>query len=779
MRQILPIALFLVLPTTSVLAAEPDAAGIEFFETKIRPVLVENCYECHSSQSDTIQGGLLLDSRDAMLRGGDSGAAMVPKDLTASLVLTSIKYESFEMPPSGPLPKSVISDFEKWIEMGGPDPRNEPSNPNADSVKKEIDFDQARKFWSFQPPQRHEPPVVENADRVTGPVDSFILSRLETAGLTLNEEADRRTLIRRLNFVVLGLPPTIEEVEAFVADESPNAWEKQIDRVLSSPHYGERIARMWLDLMRYAEDQAHIVGNDTSLCYPNAYLYRDWVINALNADMPYDEFVKRQLAADKMEPDNADAHIALGFLGLGPKYYRRGAPEVMAEEWENHVDTVTRGLLGLTVACARCHDHKYDPIPTTDYYALAGVFASTELYNRPFPEAQKSFDEAKAKLAEEEKAAALVQEKLAELEKAIAAINSDSATAKEANPKLEEAAKVLKASLDKDKKARDKKKPKLTPEDSQHLVRDKNPRDIKVQIRGDYKNEGELSERAFLTVLSANGSQRFDEGSGRLQLAESIVNRDNPLAARVVVNRVWSMMFGKPLVGTPSNFGTLGDEPSHPKLLDDLSVRFMENGWSLKWLCREILVSSTWRQSSQIVAAKAAIDPANKLLWRADRRRLNIEAWRDALLTVSGRLDETIGGTSIDPQSPDTTRRTIYARVSRLELNKMLALFDFPDPNVHAAHRSETTTPLQKMFLLNSPFMVAQANALADTAIKAADSNAERVAWTYRRVFGREVTDEELQPALAFLTESNTEQIDRWQQYAQVLLASNEMLVID
>jgi len=559
------------------------------------------------------------------------------------------------------------------------------------------------------------------------PHDAFVLSQLEAAGLSPNEQADRRSLIRRLFLVTLGLPPPVDDIEAFLSDESPDAWKTLVDRVLASPHYGERVGRLWLDVMRYAEDQAHIVGNNQSLTYPNAYLYRDWVIEALNADMPYDEFVTRQLAGDTLEPDNPDAHIALGFLGLGPKYYRRNAPEVMAEEWENHVDTVSRGLLGLTVACARCHDHKYDPIPTSDYYALAGVFASTELYNRPIPELVTADDS-----------------------------NGD-------------------AKGDQKKK----KDPNKAPSDSVHLVRDKKPRDIHVQIRGDFKNKGPLVERAFLTVLSPTTPPRFNEGSGRLQLAEAIVDRNNPLAARVIVNRIWGLLMGRPLVGTASNFGTLGERPSHPELLDDLSVRFMEAGWSLKWLCREILTSATWQQSSSIDSSKAAIDPSNRLLWRMDRRRLDVEAWRDSILAVSGRLDRTVGGPSHDPQDPASTRRTVYAAVSRLELNKMLALFDFPDPNVHAASRSTTTTPLQKMFVLNSPFMVAQADALATRCLQHASEEAERIAWVYPLLYGRPVTDAEQRAGLDFLGEPDAMHAARWEHYAQVLLASNEMLVVD
>ena len=717
---------------------ELDAEAVDFFERKIRPVLVEHCYECHAVDAEVVQGGLLLDSRPGLLAGGDSGAALVPGKPEESLLLAAMHYDGLEMPPSGKLPESVLQDFQNWIAGGGVDPRAEPAEPGLGREAGGIDFQKAREFWAFQPPQQHESPSVQDTAWPRRKHDAFVLAPLEAAGLTPNDAADKRTLIRRLSLTVRGLPPSIEEVEAFLTDESPDAWDTLVDAMLASPHYGERVARMWLDVMRYAEDQAHIVGNNESLTYPNAYLYRDWVIEALNADMPYDEFVIRQLAADKHDPADTDAHLALGFLGLGPKYYRRNAPEVMAEEWENHVDTVTRGLLGLTVACARCHDHKYDPIPTSDYYALAGVFASTELYNRVLPE----FAEAAASGDGEEEPGE-------------------------------------KGDAEKKKEEKKKANKNKAPSDSAHLVRDKNPRDLNVQIRGDYTKQGELVERAFLTVLSPDGPRLLNEGSGRLQLAEAIVDRNNPLTARVIVNRIWALLMGRPLVGTPSNFGALGERPRHPELLDDLAVRFMEAGWSLKWLCREVLTSSTWQQSSEIVAAKMAVDPANTLLWRMERRRLDVEAWRDSLLASSGRLDRTLGGASFDPQAPDTTRRTVYAKVSRLELNKLLALFDFPDPNVHAAGRSATTTPLQKMFVLNSPFMVTQAKALAERCREHAADDAQRVGWAYQLLYGRPVSEDELRVALAFLGSDDNDTAVRWEQYAQVLLASNEMMVVD
>lgn len=716
--------LTLCLLPVSVSAGDLAPADVEFFEKRIRPVLVKHCYECHSAESKNVKGGLLLDTRDGIRAGGETGPAVVPKKIDGSLLLEALRYESFEMPPAGRLSKAIVADFEKWIAMGAPDPRDAKSNPPA-TKPAAIDFAKARKeHWAFQRPMPHKPEKVADPNRVQKPIDTFVLARLDAAGLKPNPIADRRTLIRRASFAVLGLPPSVDEVEQFVADESADAFARLVDRLLDSPHYGERLGRMWLDVSRYAEDQAHIVGSNSSLFYPNAYMYRDWLIQALNNDIAFDEFIRLQLAADLIDPKDAANRPALGFIGLGPKYYRRNDPEVMADEWENHIDTVGRGLLGLTVACARCHDHKYDPIPTTDYYALAGVFASTQMFNEPLPNRPKPKPDPKAK----------------------------------------------------DKKAKPK---KPGPEDALHIVKDNNPRDINVQIRGDVKNQGPIAKRAFLTVLCPDGPVTLDQGSGRRQLGEAIVDRNNPLTARVIVNRVWSLLFGRGLVNTPSNFGVLGQPPTHPKLLDDLAVRFMDNGWSFKWLYREILPSSTWQQSSDIVPESQSVDPSNGLLWRADRRRLDVESWRDAILSVAGRLDGKVGGKSIEPTDPEQTRRTVYARISRLDLNPMLAMFDFPDPNAHAARRVETTTPLQKMFVLNSPFMVRQSAALSERCLAAAESDTDRIHWAYQTLFGRGASSEELELGLEFLGSVDEGHAARWEQLAQVLLASNEMLMID
>jgi hypothetical protein len=695
-------------------AAEPSRAQLDFFEKNVRPVLVEHCYKCHSAEAAKLRGKLLLDTRAGLLQGGASGPALVPGKPAASLLLKALRHEGPKMPPTARLPDPVIADFTTWIEQGAADPRTAITRTPA---TRPHDLQAAKRFWAFQQPRVYPAPAVRNDDWALTKIDRFLLAGLEQAGLRPSPPADRRIWIRRVSFDLIGLPPTPDEVERFVADRAPDAWEKVVERLLASPRYGERWARLWLDVARYAEDQAHIVGSDRSLFYPNAYLYRDWVIEALNRDLPYDRFARLQLAADLLEPAGSADQAALGFLGLGPKYFGRNSPAVMADEWEDRVDTVSRGLLGLTVACARCHDHKFDPIPTSDYYALAGVFASTRMFNRP--------------------------------------LNDKAGTKDEASQ----------------------------PRDALHIVRDGPPADLPVFVRGDLDNKGPVVPRHFLEVLSDGPPKPFRMGSGRLELAEAITDRRNPLTARVIVNRVWGLNFGRPLVGTPSNFGALGERPTHPELLDDLAARFMDNGWSLKWLQREIVLSAAYRQGSGADDRTRAADPENRLLHRMNRRRLSVESWRDALLSAAGRLDPALGGPSIDPQDPHQGRRTIYSAVSRLELNRMLALFDFPDPNVHADHRLETTTPLQKLFVLNSPFMTSLAAQLAErlaTEIPGDGESADRrrIDRAYRLLYARPATEKQVELGWAFLR-SGDDRAARWRQYAHALLATNEMLFID
>jgi hypothetical protein len=712
--------------------SEEDA---RFFERSVRPLLAERCWECHAGEA--AEAGLRLDARDAMMGGGDSGPAVVAGNPAESLLISAIHYAGEpQMPPDGKLSADEIDVLVEWIKRGAPWP-NSPATARAASQQFEITAED-RDFWSFQPITDPTPPSIHNKSWPQTSVDAFILARLEDAGLPPSPAANKRTLIRRATFDLIGLPPTPEEVEAFLADDSPDAFARVVDRLLASPHYGERWARHWLDVARYGEDQAHTF---EARLYSQGFRYRDWVVNALNNDMPYDEFLRSQLAADLIGGcDASNENLpALGFFATGPVYY---GDRQKLDQMDDRIDTLTRGLLGLTVACARCHDHKFDPISTADYYALASIVASTEYVEVP-----------------------LVSEE--EAEKAV-----------------KEDDRQLKASGEKKKKNRPKPYPHV------HAIRDAEPRTMRVHIRGNPNTLGPEVPRRFLSVLSpdSNEPEPFMSGSGRLELAEKIACRDNPLTARVIVNRVWQHHFGHGLVRTPSNFGLSGERPSHPELLDHLAARFIAGGWSLKTLHREIMLSAVYQQASAFDEKRAAVDPENRLLWRMNRRRLEVEAWRDAILAVSGMFDKSLGGPSLDLAEAANNRRTLYAKISRHNLDPLLRLFDFPDPNITSDGRPVTTVPLQQLFVLNSPLMAEGAKALAAKCCKADEDNGARIEFAFEQVFGRPATDEELQLGLEFLTrwedasdESGDDdvQLSRWEQYAQALLSTNEFLFID
>ena len=591
-----------------------------------------------------------------------------------------------------------------------------PSTSAADAEKATpIDWDKARKWWAYQAPQKNELPAVSNSAWPSQRIDHFILARLDSEQLTPSPETTKHILARRLYLDLTGLPPTPAEMAAFLSDETGDAYERLVEELMQRRAFGERLASMWLNNVRYAEDQAHQVGANTAFFYPNAYRYREWVIDAFNNDVPYDKFIRKQLAADLIKDTPTGDLPALGFIGLGHKYYNRGRLDVKAEEWAEQVDTLTRSLLGLTVACAQCHDHKYDAFTQKDYYALAGVFASTDLVDR---------------MADGSK------------------IKKDTEAAKKRI-------------------------------DTIHMVHDKKPQNLHVFLRGNTETKGDIVPRRFLRVLSEGEPKPFTQGTGRLELAESIVSPDNPLTARVIVNRVWSMFFGRGLVTTPSNFGLLGTKPSHPALLDDLAVRFMENGWSMKRLIREMVLSSTYRQCSDESESNRAIDPGNTHLWRMNRRRLSIEQWRDSILAAGDNLERT-GGKSLELTDKKNVRRTVYARVSRKKLNDMLMQFDYPDPNVHAAKRSATTTAMQKLFVMNNRFVVEQAKRLAKRVTgDSPDASAEQVHSIYDILYNRKPSAAELDLALGFLQLPAESRLTRWEQYSHALLAANEMSYID
>ena len=1177
---------------------EADTAGVAFFEAKIRPVLVKHCYSCHSAEAKIVRGGLRLDTRQALLRGGDSGPGLVPRKPAASQLLSALRYDGLEMPPEGKLPASIIADFERWIRMGAPDPREAVLAPRP---KKRINYQEAKKFWAFVPPVLVAPPALHAPYDVRNPIDRFVLARLQATGLKPVGSAARSTLIRRVTFGLTGLPPSPGDVDAFLEDDQPGAFTRVIDRLLGSRHYGERWARHWLDVARYGEDQAHTF---KARRYPHGHRYRDWVVEALNADMSYDRFVQNQIAADLMgDSSNRFARLAaLGFFAMGPVYYQDNGEKAkaLADEWDDRVDTLSRGLLGLTLSCARCHDHKYDPITMEDYYGLAGIFASTQYQERPVVTPQvvqerrqaddrvkqhklemDRFLDAKARelrpslvdritdyvvagwtlhnrrqsapkdkklsekiarqlqlneelikrwevylydrgkaasrphlsnwfawLASQAEAqdqsgeaslleavrqqgqaiqraavatlprrqelfrrfgenvafvgagdravvapghvplgnlfddksgtsldAALVSDRfkavataaslgvdrvaagwgnvaqiaagirfhfihlgsddrsygaiandawdkeggirtrgrdappnLGRTEQGIgmhanalvtfdldeirrsgllpadqkfvfkvdrAGINDDifgsdasvhiavilskphskpevydailagyvngrqqkveendkeyyfsgplpqplqadgkyaeftipvppaaryltlvttgagaptansincdhsvlsgarleldplpaaalaakgepqqadqSASQRGAQDRIDAvllsellfdqgllavpasaAAGLLPEPVAAEWKARQAQQAKLKQRAGSiqiliaHALQDSGGADLQIYRSGDPANPGETAPRSFPAILTDGKRRPFEStGSGRLELARAITAPGNPLTARVIVNRVWAGHFGFGLVRTPSNFGALGERPTHPQLLDWLTVRFVEHDWSLKWLHRTILHSSTYQRSADFDQKNDAVDADNRLLWRMNRRRLEVEPWRDAMLAVSGNLDRALGGVSQNLDEATNRRRTLYGFVSRHKLNELLRLFDFPDPNITSDRRTSTTVPLQQLFVLNSDFMTRQARSLALHLVRDVPAGGvARIRRAYELLFARVPTTEELTVGVEFLEQVSRAgesggNLSSWEQYALGLLASNEFTYID
>ena len=1217
--------IFCALTNAGLNAAEPSLAPtaeqLEFFEAKIRPVLVKHCYECHSTKLAAPRGGLRLDDREAMLKGGDSGPIIVAGDLKKSPLLTALRYEEVEMPPKGKLPAAVIADFEQWVKMGAPDPRvaasaAKPTNPQPATLNQ-----QSSAHWAFQKLTKTPPPNVKNTQWPHSDIDRFVLAKLEAAGLQPVAAADRRTLIRRASFDLIGLPPEPEQVAAFLNDPASDndAFARVIDELLRSPHYGERWGRYWLDIARYGEDQAHTF---KARSYPQGYLYRDWVVKAFNDNLPYDQFLIEQIAGDLVEHvsnELGEKHVgnviherplheripALGLFALGPVYYQDNGEKdkALADEWDDRVDTLIRGTQALTISCARCHDHKFDPLTMADYYGLLGIFASTQYQERPavpqevvlakqqadaalkeqqlevdrylatqarsvreklIPEIpqyvvgawrvmnplKKKANEKKvvtdvakqlklnedllrrwvAYLEEKPDSGAVKSERpylagwrelrkqqdanadLSDDKAALAAVTaigetlrqqaesllpqrtallqhfgeevafiaeadrttvapgiiplgnlfddapgsqlstalaSDvfKATAKEGGlgvariaqgwghqtsiasgisfnsrslgsddakhgdvvndgwdisggisttgkrtpanlPRTEQGIgmhanalitfdldeirraglipadhpltfRVDRAGLNDDafgsgsvhlavivskphseksefdailvaslngqpakvekgddayyfagelppplrgdgkfieieiklpldaryltlvatgagkageensissdhavfSGARLEYEPTrssggspepvasitgeppvlrdallyselfsdkgvlaipskdiasyLTGEPATHLaslnktrderkqaadaikvlmahaVSDGQGADMPVYLAGDPRKKGPLAPRSFPAILRNGDSTPFKPtGSGRLELARAIASPDNPLTARVFVNRIWAGHFGAGLVRTPSNFGTLGERPTHPELLDWLAVRFIESGWSMKSLHREIMLSATYRLSSSPsdisnfksqISNPQATDADNHLLWRMNRRRLEVEPWRDSVLAVVGNLDRTLGGPSSNLSNGNNRRRTLYGFVSRHQLDDLLRLFDFPDPNITAGQRTVTTVPLQQLFVLNSEFMVAQSRTLAERLTREASTDDLRVHRAYALLFNRSPSPNELQLGLDFLatTKSDSAKLAVLEQYALALLGSNEFVFVD
>jgi hypothetical protein len=920
--------LFFGVSSLSGRAAGPSPASDngELFENKIRPLFADNCYTCHSEKAEKLKGGLRLDTPEMVLKGGSSGPVIIPGNPNASLLIKAVRYidPDLQMPPKNKkLPPEQVAILESWVKAGAPMPRSANSAPLLSSVA------EARaRHWAFQPVHKPAVPAVKRSGWVKTPVDNFVLAQLENAHLKPAPQADRRSLIRRITYDLTGLPPTYAEVEAFEKDTSPDAYARLVDRLLASPHYGERWGRYWLDVARYADTKGYLAGGEQRR-YAFSYTYRDYVIRAFNEDKPYHQFIVEQIAADRLSGEDKQDLAALGFLTLGRRFLNDPNDII-----DDRIDVVTRGTLGLTVGCARCHDHKFDPIPSKDYYSLHGIFASSEepgelpllgeLRDSPqYKDYLKQKAKIEAEMAEfkDKEVAKYLDElrrqvgdymlgahdaarveadkfdtfagerklepkvlrrwmteldarakrpdlifgpwvELGKLPEAGFATNASaffariSADTNLANPVLAKALSAgsvnsLKAAAevytkvfqetdsewksaltnatkqpipiilaDPDREALRQvlyaegapgNLPRSLAEEIQArrlgegsapfrnriealswthagappramaLVDRAHPANSHVFKRGSPGNPGEEVPRRFLEILSGPDRLPFTNGSGRLELARAIANPNNPLTARVYVNRAWLHHFGEGFVNTPGDFGVRTEAPVHRALLDYLAASFIEKGWSTKALHRLILLSATYQQSSDALPATVKADPENRLLSHFNRQRLDFEAMRDTLLAVSGTLDLNVGGLPVDIETePSSTRRTIYALIERQNLPGLFRTFDFANPDTSSQRRFHTTVPQQALFLMNSPFVLERARALTQRPeLKSAASTDAKIRATYEVLFQREPARDEVQLGEKFLGTASSSSTNSFERYAQVLLLSNELMFID
>jgi hypothetical protein len=936
-------ALVVICSLAALVPAHGADPGFEFFEKKIRPMLAEHCYSCHSADAKKLKARLALDTRDGTRRGGESGPALVPGKPEASLLIKAVRYtdEALKMPPKGKLPDAVIASLEQWVAMGAPDPRTGP--PSGTPRKAEsINIEKGRKFWAFQPASRRSTPSVSDTAWPRGDIDRFVLARLEAQGLRPAADADRITLIRRVYFDLIGLPPTPEEIDAFVGDPSPGAFARVVDELLASPHFGERWGRHWLDVARYADSS----GGGRSLLFPDAWRYRDYVIAAFNNDKPYSRFVAEQIAGDLL-PTEPESLVATAFLALGPTNYERQDKDALEMDViDEQLDTLGRAFLGMTVGCARCHDHKFDPIPTRGYYALAGILRSTQTLihdnvsrwvDLPLPLAA----EQEAAIKKHEAAVAVLQEKI-KLAKAaeqksgkviakgivkasdLPGIVLDDTQAKKVGAwthskfsgsyigdgylhdgNADKGQKTLTFTPEIPKTGRyevrlaytpggnrapkvpvhilhldgehtgyineqetpsidgrfvslgtyrfdrsgqwyvlisnegttghvivdavqllpeptasgghrpaenEKKKEQPAQLDSRQLeeqlklLTDNGPtrpvamgvkeaariEDAYVCIRGLANNRGDKVPRGFLQVLSPGVPAPIStRESGRLQLAAWLSNPGNPLTARVMVNRAWHYLFGAGIVRTVDVFGTTGEPPSHPELLDYLALEFMgnkERGWSIKNLIRSIVLSRTYQLAGMASAGARTSDPENRLLSHANRRRLDAEALRDSILAVSGQLDRTPGGPSIRKGTTSETgyvfddkRRSVYTPVFRNRLLELFEVFDFADPNLVGGRRNVSTVATQALFLLNSPFVMEQARQAARVVLVVNGDDEAKLTRAYRTALGRLPTEREREIVSRFLSAKTTPEQRQacWERVYQALFASIDFRYVE
>ncbi|MEO6182204.1 MAG: PSD1 and planctomycete cytochrome C domain-containing protein [Verrucomicrobiota bacterium] len=789
----------------------------EFFEKTIRPILVDRCYKCHSESADKIKGGLRLDSKENILKGGESGPAIVPKQPEKSLLIKAIRYtdHDLQMPPKKALSSEQIKSFETWVKMGAPDPRVKSASERSAPKTNE-----AQTYWAFQPVKNQPPPPIKNKEWVKNPIDQFILAQLETQKMVPGLRADKLTLIRRATFDLIGLPPTPGEIDNFLSDKSINAFEKIVDRLLASPHYGERWGRHWLDVVRYADTS----GCNSDYPIPAAYKYRNYVIQSFNRDKPFDQFVREQIAGDLMpganDEETFERIIATGYLATSRRFGSRNNEFHLTIE--DTIDNMGKAVLGLSLGCARCHDHKFDPVSSKDYYALYGIFSSTryafpgtEIYRHPkdfvplaigtnvqfvieYQEELAALDEKIDKLQEQKR---LLEKPAKEEKKKAAEVEEEK---EELDQEAEDRLLKIKAELE-DAKTRQKKlEAHPPPIEKAYAVAEGKSSDAKIQKKGDPQNLGEKVPRGFLQILGGQQLPSAEQGSGRAELAKWLTDPQNPLTARVMVNRVWQHHFGRGLVETANDFGARGKAPSHPELLDYLATQFQRGGWSIKQMHKLMMLSQTYQTSSVEQPDNSRIDPGNNLFWKFNRRRLDAEQLRDAMLAVSGMLDPTVGMEHPFPKESewrytqhtpfvavyDTNRRGVYLMQQRIKKQPFLEVFDGADPNATTDVRPVSTTPIQALFMMNDPFAHEQADKFAIRIALAHVETPKRINDAYRLAFGRSASRDELKTAKEYLqqcardlkeTDLALEKQPRaaWASYCRVLLSSNEFLFLD
>lgn len=772
----------LIVPILIIVAPDSGVAadGSDFFERHVRPILVKHCYECHSESAMAREGGLLLDRESGWLEGGDSGKAVVPNQPAASLLLKAVLYESEElqMPPEKKLEERDLKILNQWIRTGASGPGSDLGTTEFSRLgDQEFLSKKAAQHWAYQAIGSNEPPLVDNPQWSKSAIDRFVYAKLQENSLTPSRPVRIRTLLRRLSYDLTGLPPAVSQVKEFaVAFEKDRsiAINNVVDGLLESQSYGERMAQMWLDVARYADtDSAYRPDTRTPFYFPFAFTYRDYVVDAFTADKPFDQFVKEQLAADLMGFEKTDPETAaLGFLTVGPHANRS-----QQESIDDLIDLTTRGLMGVTVACARCHDHKYEAVPTKDYYALHGVFSSVtrldELDEKKQP-VLTHYRTSDSDVADYRKQRAVIDKKIKAAAGKKSGGNNRSVSQKIRETELAELLTFHPGA----------------PAHTMVVAEKKRPINSAVFIRGDATNRGDIVPRRFLTLLDSEQEPFPSTDSGRLALAEHIVDPSNPLTARVFVNRVWGLLMGSHLVATPSDFGLQGTPPTHLELLDWLAADFMAHGWSTRYLVKSIVLSQTYQQRSGFREDAAAVDSQNRFLWRANRKHLSIEAIRDTVLFVSGQLDRTPGGRAAPLWSNDySKRRAIYGYVNRFNLDPTLRAFDFPSRMQATSARGESIVAPQALFTLNSPLVVDQAIAITELPeFRAAPTDEDRVVAVFEAILQRPPAPPEMTRIVRFVEQQKklfaalrkkSKVTNPWPLVTQAILMSNEFQYVD